>query len=475
MQLVKLRSVPKNLGSRRAASARRGSALVAALMIVVIASTVSMIYLQLSLSKNREGRACVDTKRAFYMAEAGLSEGFYGIVTGKSGSVASPSLPAQFGNGLFFVTSKDEGQGRTSLTSTGLCGAGRATLSIVLERDSESVGALGLFGDRSVTIGAGSRIDSYDSSNGGGPNGGARLGCNGDITVAGSLLGTTEVQGDVHPGPDGTLIQGTGATITGATTPATDRISLPPIVYPSIQGSAGSVLVQPGHPLTISGVDQAYDTLHVTRRSTAKIVGPATLLIDDLIVDSGGKLDLDSSQGPIHLYVRDWFDLAVGSVFNANFQSARDTTLEIGASGVRDRNGDGSPDAPVTLGAAGTFYGTMYAPDSEVDLPASLELFGGVTAQTLAVAPMSHVHFDRALGSSLPGDGSLPRFLGWRVVDMPSLLLVSMRFDVLSELKQAGLTPPFSRDAHYARGAEPNGQNDNGVLHSLLEGLNGHH
>ena len=84
--------------SRRSARAHvRGTAIVAALIVVVLVATLSMIYVQMSLSKNKEQRGSVDAKRAFYMAEAGLAEGFNGLCLGKSGNVASAATPAEFG------------------------------------------------------------------------------------------------------------------------------------------------------------------------------------------------------------------------------------------------------------------------------------------------------------------------------------------------------------------------------------------
>jgi len=54
---------------------RRGSALLPALMIVTVLVVLSMAWLQLSLTKNREHMSSADTKRAFYKALAdGLHE-----------------------------------------------------------------------------------------------------------------------------------------------------------------------------------------------------------------------------------------------------------------------------------------------------------------------------------------------------------------------------------------------------------------
>ena len=41
---------------------------------------LSVSYLQLSLNKCRESQVSADSKRAFYMAEAGISESFAGLI-----------------------------------------------------------------------------------------------------------------------------------------------------------------------------------------------------------------------------------------------------------------------------------------------------------------------------------------------------------------------------------------------------------
>jgi hypothetical protein len=227
----------------KARPSRRGTAIVPALLVVLLTATLSMVYLQVSMAKNKEQRSSVDAKRAFYMAEAGLAEAFSGLCAGKSGDVGTEDLPAEFANGLFYVTAKDEGQGRITLKSTGLCGAGRATLSIVVQRQPDEIASRGFFASQGVTVEPGAFIDSYDSSKGNyqrptlaailGGLTGAHLGCNADLTVQGSLLSGTYILGDARPGQSGTLFRTSGTTITGSTAPAASNATMPAIVVPS--------------------------------------------------------------------------------------------------------------------------------------------------------------------------------------------------------------------------------------------------
>ena len=142
---------------------RSGSALVLSLIAVTVVTLLAMSYLELSNAQaKRQGRAA-DRKQAFYVAEAGLSESFAGMWIGKSGEVGSMAEPARFGDGLFWVEVEDLGDGYHKLDATGMYGAGRATLGIVVLEGGESVASLGIFSEDGVNIGPGTRIDRWDS------------------------------------------------------------------------------------------------------------------------------------------------------------------------------------------------------------------------------------------------------------------------------------------------------------------------
>ena len=78
------------------------------------------------------------------------------------GDVASESLPARFGNGVYWVTCEDLGD-RVTLRSTGLSRMGRASLSTTLRKAQSSVASLGLYANQHVDLRSGSRVDASDS------------------------------------------------------------------------------------------------------------------------------------------------------------------------------------------------------------------------------------------------------------------------------------------------------------------------
>ncbi len=488
--------------SRSARSDRRGTAIIAGLMVVTLVSVLSMAYLQLSMSKNREQRSSVDAKRAFYIAEAGLAEAYAGLVAGKSGNVANSSIPARFANGAFWVESVDEGDGRRTLTSTGMCGTGRTSLSIVVENVPEPVGALGVFGDRGVSIGEDVLIDGYDSrrgtyesqhpppaggGGGGGPlviggggggligavggvvNGaggllddvlgsdgptGARVGCNGDIVVPGGSL-PTRIDGDVQPGPDGSVVRGGGVTITGSTAPRSTPANLPALDVPSLPAAGSIDHSSVRTPLVLSPQESSFGTLRVRPGASAVIVGPATLVVGSLEIDANATLTVDATLGPVRLYVSDYLNMAPGSHYNSASHDPARVSLLIAANQTVDRNRDGIADPPARIQSDGQFFGSVYAPSAALTVVSQLEWFGAVAARELTIANGAAIHFDRALSAPQEGDGAIPQMLCWRLVELPDVPIVNLRLDPLSVMEMNNITPPRSKDAHYDNGDDP--------------------
>jgi len=358
---------------------RRGSAMVAALCVVFVVAVLSLVYIQLSLAKNKEHQGAIDVKRAFYLAEAGISEAFAGLVAGKSGNVGSQVLPAKFGNGLFWVSATPEDEDKVTLKSTGLCGGGRCTISVVVEKQDPSLASRGVFGERSVTIQDGSRIDSYDSSvgpyspSGGGgtigqPGGGgsqpvdARVSSNGDVTLQGTPSlsgGSTRVYGDVRPGPNHSVFRTSGVSITGSTAPLASDQSLPTIRVPQI-ASSGSVTASSGSPTTVlrSG-DAAYGQIRVASGGRATISGPATLVVDRLQVDRGGTFTIDATNGPVKIFVTQMLDFAPLATIVSTASKPKSIELLVTARTPVDRNGDGIPDPPVRVAATSNLISTV--------------------------------------------------------------------------------------------------------------------
>ncbi len=432
------------------ADARRGSVLVIALIVTMGVAMLGACLLQFSASTTRSQIQIVDKKRAFYLAEAGLSESMFSLMTGDSGNLGTPASPAKFGDGVLWVEATKTSDGRMQLDSTGLCGSGRATLSIVVEQHAQSTAALGMFSDGNLTVRSGSVIDSYTPSGGeggGNPPTAGRVGSNGNIDVQGTRLSMTHIGGDVTPGTTGTVTSGTGVTITGSTAPRGAQCVLPAIDIPLL-ASQGSLVHLGIRPLSIPTGEHRYDSLTVGPGAQLVVIGPQTLVVGSMVLKPGAKLVLDTSNGTVDIHVTDCLNFgALTTVVNSQKNPAR-AHFWISASQTIDRDGDGIPDPPVTLNTTGTLYATIYAPSASVTLNSSLELYGAATAQNLVLSQNAKLHFDEAL---LADDGTGPgsvKVVSWHVLDIPDVPLTRLGIDPVVALRLSGATLVNPCDSH---------------------------
>jgi hypothetical protein len=458
---------------------RRGSVMFAALAVVLTITVLASCLLQLSSTTSREQAQSIDTKRAFYLAESGLSEAWYGLKIGKSGNIGTSELPASYGDGLLWVEADDLGGGRTNLISTGLVGSGRFTLSMVVERDGATVAGMGFFADDDVTIGQGVLVDSYDSASGpyvaaveelvkdagdllgldgltdpveevvgGGST--SRVGSNGDIYVYGSAEQPTLISGDVQPGPSGSVIQGEGVTIAGSTAPASKPFELPAIEVPPLVSKGDMTVGARGSLSVLPAGEAAYGTLRVPAGRTLTVQGPATLVVARFKLDAGASLVLDAATGPITLHVTQELSWAPSSSVSCTHQTPDKLALQVSASEPFDRDGDGDLDPPALFQPTGAYLGTLYAPYSALQIAAETEIFGAIAAQSLQLTDGAKLHFDEALAVAQSGADAELVVSAWRVVDLPDVPLVTQRKDPVLKLKADGVVSPLASEAHEA-------------------------
>ncbi|HTF90903.1 MAG TPA: hypothetical protein VK843_20965 [Planctomycetota bacterium] len=426
-----------------------------ALMVTVGIAMLGACLLQFSASASRAQLQSVDQKRAFYVAEAGLSESVYGLMLGKSGNIGSAESPARFGDGVLWVEAVKTEDGRIVIESNGLCGGGRASLSIVVAQHASSMAALGIFSNGNLVVHSGSVIDSYDPEaqlleglvggllDGVEPSGSGKVGSNGNITVNGTKKAKTRIDGDVTPGVDKTVTSGAHVTITGSTIPRTTPVVLPPIEVPALV-SQGALLHVASRSMTIPTGEHRYDSLTIGSNSQLVVVGPQTLVIGSMVLLPGAKLVMDTSDGKVDIHATDYLNFGTGSVIDNLEHDPAKAHIYISASQTIDRNGDGIPDPPATLRSTGKMYATVYAPAASLVLSGGLEVYGAVTAANLELGENSKLHFDESL---LVDDGTGPddvKLLSWKVLELPPEPQVKTRVDpvVLLRLQGAPLLSP---------------------------------
>jgi len=404
----------RGLRTTAPAGRRGGSVLVLALIAVGMVAVLATSYLQLSTAVTRRQNQATDTRLAFYMAEAGLSEAYAGLKVAKTGNVGTPERPARFGNGLFWVTATDLGDDRVELESTGMVRGGRAILSTIAERGEESVTSLGIFSAGDVTIAEGSTVDGYDSRDGAyelqcGPGialGAGRLGSNAAVTIRGKIKAPTYVDGDVSAGPGAQLLIEKEVTVTGTKGNADLAVELPEVEAPALKLSPGvdhKKLV----PMIVLPGEVGLEYLTVSKGAEVVLQGPATVVIGELRVTSRGGLQFDTAGGAIDLYVTEALALEPGSWIATSSTDPSQVTVVVA----------GLTAAPVRLGAAGSFFGAVYAPEADVSVDPGFEVFGSLIAKRLEFTGSVRLHFDLYL-AELAARKALPTFLSWRIVDL---------------------------------------------------------
>lgn len=451
----------------------RGSALVMSSVLVMFAAGMGAAILQMQSGMAARQRELADKKRALYIAEAGLSEGFFAIAQGKSGNIGSADEPAAFGDGVFWVEAHEQSPNVIAMVSNGLCGTGRFSAAMVVERQVNAVASLGFFGNSQLSIGASAVVDGYESALGSfesqatnSPVGlttgkGANINANASIAVSGptTIIGrlgtylsgvTTTVFGDCQPGPSGTVTVQPNVNITGKTSPLPKSKSLPSIEPPLVQ-SQGELSVANGSTTTLTGNQVGHSTVKINSGGTLKIKGPASVVVDDLLVSPQGTLELDGSTGPVLLHVKGFFRGESGSTLTSVGSDPKSTALVVHPSKPKDLNGDGIPDPPVVLSSSGTFYGVFYAPGAKVTIPASLRVFGSVAADDLTLAPNARVTFDQSLLTHSSVLAGIPAFLSWKITELPKVPIVESRLDPRAFLRKLGKVALTALEAHPER------------------------
>ncbi len=143
------------------ARARAGSALTAAVVLLGGAVLMMSTLLQVTGSMARRQQDEVERARAFYVAEAGLSEAYEALRVGLRGQIGHPTQPAQFGDGLLWVTASPEADGaQVRLEATALVGRGLVTLGLVAERVETP---LGIFAHEDLRFENAALFDGFDA------------------------------------------------------------------------------------------------------------------------------------------------------------------------------------------------------------------------------------------------------------------------------------------------------------------------
>ena len=402
-----------------------GSTLVVVALLMAAVAMLSLSFLTMLRSSQKENQGSRESLSALYACEAGLTAAVDDLTRGGSGVLGTKNNPIGLGGQFYWVEAADIGNGRTQLSSYGRDERTQMGVELVVQRTPGGFFHWAAFGDESLQLDASARTDSYDSSvgsylsqkvNGSGPdayaNSAGDIASNADI-VMGSSVG---VWGNANPGPCG-AVSGNLANISGNTTPLAAAVQLTDIVVPALP-SSGSLDVDSSDVLQ-SG-DYHYSSLRVKDGKTLTIIGPATIVCDDFKLKNGARIEVNATDGPVQFYVLGDFVLNSDTKVYATSYSPLDVSFNLLSDNIQDPGIDVDFDEDeLDFDAGAKMYATVYAPSAAVAIDSNFELFGALVARRVDVGANCSLHYDEHLATVGNAAQTAYQRLCWRVVANP--------------------------------------------------------
>jgi len=286
------------------------------------------------------------------------------------------------------------------------------TLRVELTKDSSTQYDNALFGDTGMELSGNSFVDSYDSRLGkyglDKETGFNNIGSEGHIATNGTFYGSitlennATVNGNAMIGDNGdpeNILVLNNSELTGEKTALSSPQPMLPVPPPvglvfkggySLEGGfeedkKGKMKFKGGKDIiTESG---EYSAFIISEKSEVKIIGDVILYITgELTMENKAKFKVEKGSS-LQIYL--------GGTFNQNNNSKFDnkskdpTALSI--LGTDDFS------SSMTWYSNSDFYGTVYLPQSTLDLSSNIDIYGSMMANYIDVASNARIHYDKAL------------------------------------------------------------------------------
>jgi Flp pilus assembly protein TadG len=233
---------------------------------------------------------------------------------------------------------------------------------------------LGLIGLEGVTF-KGHATASYSSTGGSGSTSAGSIASNGAISVGGS----STVNGNVYLGPGGSV---SGGNITGTTTNLSSPLSFPNgsadpygptnndnIQIPNLAMAGTSFNLGNNKSVTIPGGNYYFNDFNMGGGSSLNVTGPTTIYCYGSFTMSGNTSTFSSIPGNLKIVM-------VPNPFT------------------------GAAPGSVSIGGGGTLYASFYAPQSDITMSGSGDLYGGVLGKTFSMTGTGSIYYDTALDAN---------------------------------------------------------------------------
>jgi len=226
----------------------------------------------------------------------------------------------------------------------------------------------GVTGINSVTLKGNPSVNSYDSSQGpyNVPSSNAGVCSNGDI----SLIGNPTIYGNAIPGPGHTA---TGGTVTGTRTPNTQPLNFPAIDV----GNAATTNDNSKIPLA---ANDGKGGISLSGKKTVSLP-PGTYYLENFGLTGGSTINIT---GLTIIFVTGQLDVNGSAVVNS---TTLPSNLQFFVTGSQAANMD--------LKGTPTFFGSIYAPQSDLKLAGTPDYYGTVVAKTVLMNGVVAFHVDQ--------------------------------------------------------------------------------
>jgi hypothetical protein len=367
----------------------RGVALILSFILIAVLTVLGAASLSRSISESRIARRYSESTQAFWLAEAGINRGIFELRKNYDWTGISEDK--------YFVTVEDLGNFRKKIISKGCVPnitSSRITrvLEVIVEK---SVLPLwwAIFGDQEIKISGSAVIDSYDSSKGryiGTPiDKDGDVGTNSIVNKSVKLTGSVIIYGDVIVGPGGDpskVISASGSVIIDGQRLAADTVTtLPNVQVAPGLTNLGDLRLEGSRNLSLPAGSYWYSSIKISGSSSLSTSGDVTIYVDDKVEFSGS------------------------SVVGGDNQPPKLTIIVLGDEDVRFTGNN-------------TFYGSLYAPRSEIKISGSVEAFGAVIGKEMDISGSVRFHYDKALNPTGTRQATV-KVISWKDTQNPYKLV----------------------------------------------------
>ncbi|MBN2372403.1 hypothetical protein JXL19_01260 [bacterium] len=397
----------------------KGMVLVIALLFLFAISLLMVVSVMSTTTDTKIAVNYRNSIKAFYDAEAGVQYTLCRIDEGLTdGTLSLPdansplhifhNVPSGFSFDpnitLTYVTDN-----RYRFRSIGHSGNSLCELDVDFVRDTYPGLAYGIFGGKGVDLKSTASVYSYNSNTD--PNapldpnnslGNGDVGSNGYVEVHNNVL----IDGDVALGDDGAgteaVYKPTGCpTVTGTAGIDVPRISPDPLGAASLV-SLFSIANDNTNPPIVADV---INTTGGGGGGTTVTLTAGNYYLTSLVLGNGDTLNIDTSSGPVNIYMHGGIDAKNGSTINisgkpTDFSIFCDTTNRLSF-----KHGSG-------------FKGLIYAPFAEVWMHNSSYVHGMIWANQVEMKNSSVFWYDEAIGEAHTTYSNNVDVFSWRDIQV---------------------------------------------------------